>query len=64
LLGSKFLVSNNCTEREEQCFLCGPCRDFIIGTVWSNELQVYSFESQAVGREPPFWGYLSTEAQE
>jgi hypothetical protein len=37
LLGIRFLISNNWTATEEQCFLCGPCWDIITRTVWGSQ---------------------------
>jgi hypothetical protein len=46
-------LNNNPTATEEQCFLWGPCRDVITGTVWGDEKESLKSERVKYGREFP-----------
>jgi hypothetical protein len=57
LLGSRFLISNNCPATieqptEEHCFLCGPCWDIMTGTFWGNQsvARMLSWKRAAIQR--------------
>jgi hypothetical protein len=55
------------TATEEQCFLCGPCRDVINRTVSESELvelRVDSLSNELVVRQLPAGKNMSMEAEE